>query len=73
MRDYPTRPHDATCGQVFGDGTSVEIVRKMKGTTRVTCDRKSTCGRDAKHTLKITDDIGLAVCSTHHPEKVGGY
>lgn len=72
MKELPLRPHDATCGQVFGEQTCVTVVRKLKGPARKTTDRKEQCGKDASYTLQIADGIGLAVCGTHHPERVGG-
>jgi hypothetical protein len=73
-KSKPMRPHDAQCGQVIRDGDDApEVVRKMKGSTRKTVAREEQCECDAHHTLRIADDLGVAVCSTHHPDKVSGY
>lgn len=69
--DFPTRPHDAECGLVFGENVDARIVRKMKGSVRKTVAREEVCDSSAHYTLKIADGIGLGVCATHHPEKVG--
>jgi hypothetical protein len=73
-RTLPTRPYDAQCGLVFGENTrdDVTVVRQMKGPVRKTVNRREQCDKDAHYTIKLADGIGLAVCGTHHPEKVGG-